>query len=292
MGRFVLSAFADEIADDLKTQMDVLDEHGIKYIEIRGVNGKNITDHSLDEARAIKRQLDARGFKISAVGSPIGKIKITDDFAPHLELFKHTIRIARILETKYVRMFSFYMPEKEEHSKYRNEVLKRWKEFIAEAEGWGLTLLHENEKDIYGDTPERCLDLFETLKCNFMGAVFDPANFIQCGVKTYPEAYMLLKDHIEYMHIKDALCKDHSVVPAGLGDGRVSDILADLYGNGFDGFLSIEPHLGSFKGFAELELNVKINAKISEMPDGGPKLFAAACEALKRIIAEIGARVE
>jgi len=130
------------------------------------------------------------------------------------------------------------------------------------------------------------------LKCDFMGAVFDPANFVQCGVKTYPEAYMLLKEHIAYMHIKDALYKDHSVVPAGLGDGRVADILTDLYRSGFDGFLSIEPHLGSFNGFAELELNAKINAKISAMPRGGPKLFAVACEALKRIIAEIGAKAE
>ena len=162
MGRFILSAFADEIADDLRTQMDVLDEHGIKYIEMRGVNGKNITSHSLDEVREIKRQLDARGFKISAVGSPLGKIKITDDFAAHLELFKHTLKIAQILETRYIRIFSFYLPEQEEPSKYRNDVMKRLEEFIAEAEGTGITLLHENEKDIYGDIPERCLDLFKT----------------------------------------------------------------------------------------------------------------------------------
>lgn len=283
MSRFILSAFADEIDTGLKTQMDVLDRHGIKYIEMRGVNGKNIAERSIDEVREIKRQLDARGFKISAVGSPIGKIKIIDDFGPHLDLFKHTIEIAKILETKYIRMFSFFIPEGDDPAIYREEVMRRWREFIKAAEGTGLILLHENEKEIYGDTAERCLDLLETMNCDYMKAVFDPANFVQCDVRTYPDAYELLKDHIVYMHIKDALYKDHSVVPSGYGDGKVKDILTALYRRGFEGFLSLEPHLGSFAGFADLEPNAKVN----DMPEGGPKKFAIATEALKKIIEEI-----
>lgn len=284
MPSFVLSAFADEIDPDLKVQMDVLEKHDIRHIEMRGVNGKNIVEHSLDEVREIKEQLDERGFKISAVGSPIGKICITDDFDPHLELFKHTLEIAQILDTDYIRMFSFYIPEGKEAEDYRDEVLRRWKEFIDAAKGTGIILLHENEKGIYGDTPERCLDLIESLNCEYFGAIFDPANFVQIDVETYPHAFELLKDHILYMHIKDARYSDHQVVPAGHGDGKIQDILTALHSLGFEGFLSLEPHLANFVGFATLEQG-DVGA---DLPDGGEKEFTIAAHALKNVISNIG----
>lgn len=284
MSNFILSAFADEIDPDLKVQMDVLDDHDIKHIEMRGVNGKNLVEHSLEEVREIKRQLDERGFKISAIGSPIGKISITDDFGPHLELFKHTLEIAQILDTDYIRMFSFYIPEGEMAEDYRDEVLRRWKEFINAAKGTGIILLHENEKGIYGDTPERCLDLIESLNCEYFGAIFDPANFVQIDVETYPHAFGLLEEHIAYMHIKDARYSDHQVVPAGHGDGRIEEILKALWDRGFEGFLSLEPHLANFIGFAALEEG-DVGA---DMPDGGPKEFAIAAHALKDIIYNMG----
>lgn len=283
MSRFILSAFADEIDPELDVQMDVLEQHGISYIEMRGVNGKNITQHSQEEVKGIKKQLDKRGFRISAVGSPIGKINITDDFGPHLELFRHTLEIAKILETRYIRMFSFYIPEGEKPETYRDEVMDRWRRFLDAAEGTGITLLHENEKGIYGDTPQRCLDLVKEMDSENLKLIFDPANFVQCDVETYPEAYELLKEHVVYLHIKDAVYSDHHVVPAGQGDGKVKEILESLYKRGFDGFLSIEPHLWNFVGFAELE-NRKAETSAE---DSGPDKFAIAAYALKKLIKEI-----
>ena len=283
MSRFILSAFADEIDSRLDVQMDVLEQHDISYIEMRGVNGKNITQHSLDEVREIKKQLDKRGFRISAVGSPIGKILITDDFGPHMELFRHTLEIAKILETRYIRMFSFYIPEGEKPEAYRGEVMERWKRFQEAAEGTGITLLHENEKGIYGEDAEHCLDLLKSLNCDYVKAVFDPANFVQADVQTYPHAYELLKDYIAYMHIKDAVYSDHHVEPAGYGDGRLKEILSALYNNGYEGFLSLEPHLWSFEGFDKLELEPVWN----KYEGGGPKLFSVAATALKKLLDEI-----
>lgn len=284
MSKFILSAFADEIDTNLKIQMDVLEQHGINFIEMRGVNGKGLVEHSLDEVREIKKELDKRGFKISAIGSPIGKIKITDEFGPHLELFKHTIEIAKILESKFIRMFSFFIPEGEDPGKYRAEVMHRWTEFIKVAGGSGLVLLHENEKAIYGDTPERCLDLIKTMNCNYFKAIFDPANFIQCNVEPYPKAFQLLKEHVVYIHIKDAVYVDHHVTPAGEGDGKVKEMLKELHNDGFEGFLSIEPHLASFDGFENLEKNAKITMGIQ---GAGDKKFAVAATALKNILKEI-----
>jgi len=283
MSKFLLSAFADEIDTNLKTQMDVLEKHGIKYIEMRGVNGKNVTELTIHEAEEIKRQLDARGFKISAIGSPIGKIGIKEEFEPHLKLFRYTLELAKVLGTRYIRMFSFFIPRGEDPALHRDEVMSRWSQFIREAEESGMILLHENEKDIYGDTPERCLDLLKTMKCKNLKATFDPANFVQCDCSVYPEAYALLKDHVEYVHIKDAQFINHEVVPAGYGDGRVKELLKTLYATGYEGFLSLEPHLGSFTGFAQLEPNSPAN----KLEEGGPKQFAIAVEALKRILMDI-----
>jgi sugar phosphate isomerase/epimerase len=284
VSKFILSAFADEIDMNLKVQMDVLDTHNIKFIEMRGVNGKGLVEHSIEEVKSIKKELDARGFKLSAIGSPLGKIKITDSFEPHLELFKHTLEIAKVMNAKYIRMFSFFIPEGENPEKYRDEVMYRWRKFIETAEDAGVILLHENEKDIYGDTPERCLDLLKSMNCSYMKATFDPANFVQCDVATYPEAYELLKDYIEYVHIKDALYINHHVVPAGMGDGNVKDLLVSLYDSGFSGFLSLEPHLAHFDGFGALEKN----SVGFDLPEGGARSFAIAVEALKKILCEIG----
>lgn len=283
MTKFMLSAFADEIDANLNTQMDVLDQHGIKYIEMRGVDGKNLVYYTLDEVRGIKSRLDARGFKLSAVGSPLGKIGITDDFEPHLELFKHTLEVAKIMECRYIRMFSFFIPDGAQPEAYREQVIDRWKQFVKAAEGSGVILLHENEKGIYGDTPERCLDLIISMNSDQVKAIFDFANFVQCDVKNYPDAYELLKDYVAYIHVKDAVYSDHHVVPAGEGDGAVEEILSQLYRSGYEGFLSLEPHLGNFTGFAALEPH----SPGFDLPEGGARSFAIAVQALKKLLNKI-----
>lgn len=283
MSNFILSAFSDEIDMDLKKQMDTLEKHDIHYIEMRGVNGKGIVEYSLEEVKEIKKILDKRGFKISSIGSPIGKILITDDFGPHLELFKHTLNVAKILESKYIRMFSFFMPKDESPEKYRDEVMHRWNEFVKAAKGYDIILLNENEKDIYGDTAQRCLDILQTMNSDYVKAVFDPANFVQCNIKPYSQAFTMLKDYVVYMHIKDAVSSDHNVVPAGQGDGKIKEILTYLYNNNYNGFLSLEPHLGYFDGLENLELNN--NHK--QVAKSGEVLFDTATKAFKSILSEV-----
>ncbi len=281
--RFQFSGFADEIAPELEEQMRVFQQLGIRYIEMRGVNGRSLCDYSLQEAKEIKAQLKEHGFALSAIGSPIGKIGINDPFAPHLELFRHALDLAELFETPYIRMFSFFIPKGEDCAKYRDAVLERWGAFIEAAKGRGITLLHENEKEIYGDTAERCLDLLETLNCPYVRATFDPANFVQCGVEPYPAAYALLRPYIEYVHIKDAKFADGSVTAAGEGDGNVEALLRALWQDGYSGFLSLEPHLCDFSGFAQLEPNARAKAQASE----GARLFTYATQRLQALLNKI-----
>ena len=286
MIKYTISGFADEIDSNLEKQMEVLKTLGVNHIEIRGVDGKNIASYSVAEAKAIKERLDAQGFKISAIGSPIGKIRITDDFAPHFELFKHVVEIAKILETNYIRMFSFFIPAGENPADYKEEVFKRMKAFVDYAKSADIVLLHENEKEIYGDMASRCLELMEAFYGDHFKGIFDFANFIQSGQETMT-AYEMLKPYLAYIHIKDATAADGEVKPAGEGDGKVEAILADLFRNGYEGVLSVEPHLYNFHGLAELESGDSPPPRFTDPIDA----YRTAHAALIRILGVVEAQV-
>jgi len=286
MSKIILSGFADEIDKNLTVQMNVMESLGIHHIEMRGVNGKNLCDCTLEEAKEIKAQMDARGFKLSAIGSPIGKIKITDPFEPHLEQFKHVLDLADLFGTKYIRLFSFYMPKDEDPAIYRDEVMNRMAQFVKTAEGRGITLLHENEKGIYGDIADRCLDIIKTIDSPILRVTFDPANFAQCDEEVYPHAYEQLAPYLTYMHIKDANYSDHRVVAPGEGDGRVLDVLTALAQKGYEGFLSLEPHLCKFTGFTDLESDAETLDKAAESE--GARCFGIAAAALRGLMAKAG----
>jgi len=282
MNEFTLCAFADEIADELTTQMNVMEELRIFRIEMRGVNGKSILAHTLEEVHEVKKQLDARGFRVPVIGSSIGKIGIKDNFEEHIKLFQHTLAIADILQAKQIRTFSFYIPENEDPADYREEVLFRIKTLVKMAEQADCVMLHENEKGIYGDTAERCFDLMKAIDSPFYRSAFDPANFIQCNVEPYPYAYQMLEKYIVHVHVKDALKSDHSVTPAGMGDGKIKELIQSLKKMKYSGLLSVEPHLGMFTGFMELEQNLKTPM----LQTGGAEKFVMAVQALRNVIHE------
>jgi sugar phosphate isomerase/epimerase len=270
-----ITGFADEISPDLEVQLDVLASEGISHIEFRGVWEKNVLKLTNEELARVKERLDARGFKVSSIGSPIGKIKITDSFEPHMEDFKRAIYAAKYFSAPFIRIFSFFIPEGDDPAVYREEVLSRMKQLTGLAEQEGVQLLHENEKDIYGDTGERCQEIFQACDSLNLRGAFDPANYIQCGVRPMTEAYPLVAPYIAYYHIKDALIETRKVVPAGEGDGQLQQLVQVLREQNFNGFLSLEPHLsaaGPFHGFS------------------GPELFVIAVKALKKLLVE--ARLE
>lgn len=276
-----ISGFSDEIDSCVVTQFEVLNRLGIKYFEPRGIDGKNISKLTNDEVKELKEKMNKYGIKVSSIGSPIGKVNIEDDFEEHFDEFKRVLEIAKALDTRYVRMFSFYKKEGEWTDEKRAEVFKRLKMMIDHAKENDIVLLHENEKDIYGDTVDRCADLMDNLYCDNFRAVFDPANFVQSGQDT-KYAYEKLHKYVEYMHIKDSSANG-KVVPAGMGEGNVEYVLKNLFDNGYRGFVSLEPHLGSFEGLAELELD----DEMEKLPKGGEGTFTLAHNALVNILNNI-----
>lgn len=252
MATFYLSAFADEAGGGIKEQIEALKAHGMTHLEPRGLGEGNISLYTEEQAIELKKILDESNIEISAIGSHYGKIKITDDFEEHFENFKNCVKVAKILGTKRIRMFSFYFSENEKYEDYKDEVFRRIELMCNYALDNGIYCCHENEKGIYGDNEERCFELLSHFKGKLKG-VFDPANFIQCGVKILP-AFDLLKEYIDYLHIKDCVYSDGSIRPAGLGDGEIVELLKRFNEiKNADTFLTLEPHLKVFDGLKELE---------------------------------------
>jgi sugar phosphate isomerase/epimerase len=255
---WTLTGFADEISPDLDEQLDMLTAESISYMELRSVGNTNVLDLTDEEHKKVASAATERGIGISSIGSPIGKAPVTDPFGPHLERFRRALRAADVMGSPYIRVFSFFIPKGHDPGDYREEVIERMGVLAGEARHAGVTLLHENEKDIYGDVPSRCVDILTGVDSPALRAAWDAANFVQCGIShPYTDGYESLRPYIEYVHVKDALSGSGKVVPAGEGEGQWSDTLSALETSGFDGFFSLEPHLasaGPYSGFSGPEL--------------------------------------
>lgn len=268
--RVVLSAFADEASKDFGEQLEAVKRNGITHIELRNVSGKALHEQSLEEIREIKTRADDAGIGFSAAGSGLGKAGLADIEA-QAEICKHLVEIAKILDAKYIRMFSFHKPKEKAWEDCRQQVIDNLGKFVDVVTGTGVMLAHENEKGIFGETADRCLDLYKTFyPTGAFKGVFDFANFVQAGQRPAVDCWPLLKDFTEYFHVKDAQIDGGKVVPAGQGDGGLAEILGDAINGGFNSFLTLEPHLWP-KHYGE-----DANAR-----------FDIAAEALRGLLAEM-----
>jgi 3-dehydroshikimate dehydratase len=278
---FTLSAFADEISPDPQRQVDVLKSCGVRHIEFRSILGINVLSLSDAQVRDFKALLDANDFRLSAIGSPIGKIRIDEPFEAHLAKLRRAVELAQLFETPNIRVFSYYPPQDgADWSKWRDEVLSRMTQACEVADDAGVRLVHENEHRIYGDRPDRVVDLLETVGGDYFpqafGAVYDAANYVFCGYDPW-EGWQRTKRWTVHLHIKDWVAGAQHGSVAGEGQGRIPEVIADAVRMGYDGFATLEPHL------------------LGGGPTGGvtgPELFPKAVAALKRILEQAGAEYQ
>jgi 3-dehydroshikimate dehydratase len=261
-----LAAFGDEISPDLDVQIAECKKQGVTHLELRGVAGKNVLDFDKSMRTDIKKKLKDDGLGVIGIGSPIGKVKLSEPFDPHFERFKLAVELAEFFDAPFLRIFSYY----EAYPHGREEVLRRLRKKIDYIQSYRPVLVHENERHIYGELGAACLDLHQNLDSPKFRAAFDFANFIQAGEDPL-DNWPLLKPYTAHIHIKDALQGSGKVVPAGEGDGHIAEILKAACAGGYNGFLSFEPHLsvaGQSSGFS------------------GPELFGVAVNALRKLARE------
>ncbi len=274
-------AFADEASPLIGKQIEAMQRNGLQGLEIRTVDGENVSAMSADKAREVRKKLDDAGLSVWSIGSPIGKIEIErDDYSAHLDVLRHTVDTAHILGAANIRMFSFYIPAGKQPGPYRSLVLDRLSEMADICRDTGVRLCHENEKGIYGDNAARCLEILTEVPQ--LTGVFDPANFVQCDQDTL-EAWAMLKDRITYLHIKDAMFGSGKVVPAGKGQGNVAAIVHDFLARGGE-CMTVEPHLKVFSGLSTLERKGQTSTLEEYGYPSNDAAFDAACQALRDIL--------
>jgi 3-dehydroshikimate dehydratase len=265
-----ISAFADEISQDPNDQLDVLSHHDIKHIEFRAIHGTNVLDLTDAQHAEFRHMLFSRGFGLSAIGSPIGKIRITEPFDEHLQRYERAMNLADLYQAPRIRVFSFYIPPGDDPASHREAVMSRMAELARRAADRGITLFLENEKGIYGDTAAHVADILETVNSPSLQHAFDPANYVEVR-QPIEEAWARLRDFVKHFHVKDYDSKSERNVPAGAGDGLIPRLLQEAVDSGYDGFCVLEPHLI----IAELSFGFT-----------GPERFADAVAALKGILDE------
>lgn len=278
--KVLMSAFADEFDQTLDIQLEELNRLGIGYIEPRGADGKDVSAVDEKTAKEMRRKLDSAGIKVSSIASPIGKVGIKTDFKVYSDFVKKAFENACILGAKNVRIFSFYL-DNYKRDECREKVIENLNNILDIADKFSLTICHENEADIYGESPEECYDLVTALNSR-LKTVFDMGNYVLGGYEPW-SAYQLLKPHIEYFHIKDSLYTGEIVLP-GVGDGKIVEILSDFYSISDKPFYAtLEPHLSDFPGLASL---TDVKLKFSEDSDCKTS-FHNAAERFMRIVERI-----
>jgi sugar phosphate isomerase/epimerase len=270
---WTLSGFGDEIDPEPVVQVSVLQALGARHLEVRSAWDTNVLDLDVDQLNCLSKLLDERGMAVSAVASPIGKVDVNAPLDAEVARLATGIRAAQHLGARYIRIFSFYRGAGVAAAEIRDPVLERMRAFADLAEREDVVLLHENEKEIYGDTPERVLDIIESVGSDALRVAWDSANFVQVGVRPFTDAYAMLRPHLEYLQVKDAVAATGEVVTAGAGDGELLETLTALRDDGYCGFASLEPHLvsaSSLGGFS------------------GPVSFGAAARAFRDLTTRIG----
>ena len=275
-----LSAFADEVTEGFLDQVKYLESQRVGYIEPRFINKKNIMDLSKNELKEAKKMIEDHGLNVSAIGSPIGKVKLDEPFEPHLDKFKHAVDLAVFFETPYIRMFSYYAPEGKNIDDYREQVMERMAAKVEVLIDADVTMVHENEAHIYGHSAEQCVDLCKTINSPKLRLAYDPANFVwgEKITNNVEVCWPVMKPYVVHIHIKDWKlgAKDVGSIP-GEGDGQIKELLAELATMNYEGCMTMEPHLqlgGQFGGST------------------GPELFTKAIDAVRELAADVGLKCD
>lgn len=270
-----LSAFGDEIALDLDEQLALLNELRVPGLDLRAAWGINVLQLTDEQARRARHACDNAGIHVSVLGSPVGKSPLADPIALDEDRLRRLIELGGILGTTRIRIFSWYPDDTStnaHYDRYVPEVTERLAALTDIVVAAGFTLLHENERHVVGDRPERAQAFADAIDSPRFRLIWDPANYVQVGVLDCMRHFDAQARRVDCIHVKDSLA-DRTVVPAGEGDGQFPELMAALRQRGFSGVLALEPHLKR----AEHSIGYS-----------GPDGMTAAVNALRRVMAAAG----
>ncbi|MBI1369556.1 MAG: TIM barrel protein [Planctomycetes bacterium] len=288
---WMLSAFADEASQKVDEQITTLLDAKIQYVDLRNVDGINIVELPLDHAKQVKTKLDASGISVCMYGSPIGKIDITDDFEIDRKRVRHLGELKKVFGASAVRLFSYFNKKGADEATWRRVSIERLTELAKMAGDLGLILYHENEIGIYGGPVEKVCVLRDEVHAqspDTFRLIFDFDNFNQNQEDVWAD-WLTLRDAIGAIHLKESKRQpdgSYQHVPAGEGDGRIPEVLADLAKRGWNGPLTLEPHLARSPAVVATGAHGSANASLADMSE--MEVFQVAAKAARKLLADVG----
>jgi len=288
---WILSGFADEASESIDEQIETLAASKIDHIDLRCVDGINIVDLPLDHAEAVQKKLQAAGVSVCMYGSPIGKLNLADDLELDLKRLRHLGKLQSIFGARKVRIFSYYNREGADEAAWRKGSLDQLRKLVDLADELGLVLYHENELNIFGDYLRRVCVLRDELHKPHPDAfrlIFDFDNFNQCEENVW-DNYLELRDHVGAIHLKESRRQadgSYQHVPVGEGDGHIPQILGDLAERGWEGPLTLEPHLARSAAVLATGPHGAANQSLSDLSP--QECFVVAAQAAHKVIEQVG----
>ena len=267
-----ISGFADEAYTDLGEQLRFFAGLGIERIDVRHFERAgqrcSIADSTPGERRRLARQLRGANIACQCVATPVGKAPVDGDFAIQQRQLANGLAAAVEFDCPTLRVFGFQPGSASDHPACVSNLSRLCEQALRAAPG--VTLLLENERDVFGETPEQVLAALDQVGAENLRFVCDPANFAVVGIDP-PAAIRELCGRIAAVHVKDRGADNGMVLP-GRGMCNWSQILADLSGRHSAMNLALEPHL-----------DVAARHFGSTSPEG----FAAAKTALEAILSQL-----
>jgi sugar phosphate isomerase/epimerase len=289
------SGFADEAGLPCDDQIAALQKAGMKFIDVRGVDGFNVSELPAASAEIVRKKLDAAGIKVAMLGSPLGKINLPDDFEIDAKKLRHMASISKILGCNAVRIFSYYNKDNAAPaSTWRAEALSRLTKLKDIAGETGMVLYHENERHIFGEGVDNVLEIIHKLRDHKPGkpgvfrAIFDFDNYNQAGEDVW-QNWLKLRDFTDAFHFKDSLKigpGKYQHCPLGHGNGYAKEILADAVVRGINGPVSLEPHLKHSPAVMATGPSGVPNQKLSDMTP--QEVFVVAANAARDLVTSVG----
>jgi len=244
------SGISDEAGQPIAVQIKAHKELGWDHLELRMVDGTNITQIADDAFDAVCEAVGAAGMKVSCFGSAIANWARPITCDPQIDISDLERSIPRMhkLGTRFIRVMSYPNDPNQpiEEAAWRKEAIARMKTLAKIAEDGGIILAHENCSGWGGLCAENSNILLGEVASPALRVVYDTGNPVSYKQDAW-EYYQAVQDHIVYVHIKDANLVGGEAVYCycGEGQGFVKETIADLLANGYDGGFSIEPHLAA-----------------------------------------------
>ena len=282
---WTLSAFSDEAGSSADQQINALLRAGLRFIDIRNIDGYNIAQLPVEAAKIVKSKLDDNGIQTQMLGSPIGKIDVSDELLSDIDKLNHLGEMAPIFGCGAVRIFSYYNRSELAHDEWQKCTIERLQTLRERAEKIGLVLYHENERHIFGDLSADVETLAALRGANFK-LIFDFDNYQQSGEDVWA-SWLRLRERTDAIHLKDST-RDNKHVPVGQGNGQIEKILADAVAHGWSGPLTLEPHLTHSQAVVSTGPSGQQNQAFSQMEPR--ESFHIAAQAAKNLLEKVGAR--